>query len=55
MREVNVLNQVVENEYAAYNGDSCEVLKGLPTRVSIIVFFLHLSQVYIHTLTQIEI
>lgn len=30
MKEVNVLNQVVENEYAAYNGDSCEVLKGLP-------------------------
>lgn len=27
---MNVLNQVVENEYAAYHGDSAEVLKGLP-------------------------
>ena len=30
MKEVNVLNQVIENEYAIYHGDSCEILKGLP-------------------------
>lgn len=27
---MNVLNQVIENEYACYNGDSAEILKGLP-------------------------
>ena len=27
---MNVLNQVVENEYACYHGDSAEVIKGLP-------------------------
>lgn len=30
MIEINVLNQVISNEYACYNGDSAEVLKGLP-------------------------
>lgn len=28
--EVKVTNQVVTDEYAAYHGDSCEVLKGIP-------------------------
>ena len=30
MKEVKVFNQVIENEYACYNGDSAEILKGLP-------------------------
>ena len=30
MKEKNVLNQVIENEYAAYHGDSAEILQGLP-------------------------
>lgn len=30
MKEIKVLNQVIENEYACYNGDSAEILKGLP-------------------------
>lgn len=29
--KVEVLNQVIANEYAAYHGDSCEVLKGIPS------------------------
>lgn len=28
--KVEVLNQVVSDEYAVYHGDSCEVLKGIP-------------------------
>lgn len=27
---MNVLDQVVNNKYAIYNGDSCEVIKGIP-------------------------
>lgn len=27
---MNVIAQVIENEYAAYNGDSCELIKALP-------------------------
>ncbi len=28
--QVDVIDQVVRNQYAAYNGDSCELIKGLP-------------------------
>ena len=27
---MKVLNQVIENDYSIYNGDCCEVIKGLP-------------------------
>ena len=27
---MNVLDQVVKQKYAIYNGDSCEVIKGIP-------------------------
>ena len=30
MQEINVLDQVIHPEYAIYNGDSCEVLAGVP-------------------------
>lgn len=30
MKEVNVLDQVIANEYAVYNGDSTDIMKGLP-------------------------
>ncbi len=30
MKEINVLQQVIKNEYAVYNGDSTEVIKGIP-------------------------
>ena len=27
---MNVLGQAIDRRYAVYNGDSCEVLKGIP-------------------------
>ncbi len=30
MQDINVLDQVIRDEYAIYNGDSCEVLAGVP-------------------------
>lgn len=30
MKDINVLQQVIKNEYAVYNGDSTEVIKGIP-------------------------
>ena len=30
MKELNVLDQHITNDYAIYHGDSCEVLKGIP-------------------------
>lgn len=27
---MNVLKQVIENRYAIYNGDSCEIVKAIP-------------------------
>ncbi len=37
---MNVLEQVIENKYAIYNGDSCEIVRAIPTTVSITQSFL---------------
>jgi len=48
MQEVNVLNQVIANEYAIYNGDSTDIMKGLPSNcIDYMIFSPPFSELYI--------
>ena len=52
---MDVLAQTIANQYAIYNGDSCELIKNIPDNSIHYTIFSHHSQAFIHTLTVIEI
>ena len=51
---MRVMNQSITKEYALYNGDSCEVMKGLKAD-SMIPYLVHHLKVCIHTAIAQEI
>ena len=52
---VNVENQLITDKYALYNGDSCEIMKGIPDNSITFLYSLRLLQVFIPIQTVIEI
>ena len=47
---MNVLNQLIESQFAIYNGDSVEVLKGLPDdSVHYSIFSPPFSSLYVYS------
>lgn len=47
---MNVINQVIEDRYALYNGDSCQVLKGIPDNsIHFSVYSPPFSNLYIYS------
>ncbi len=50
---MNILSQLLENNYALYNGDSCEVIKEIPTEsVHFITFSPPFSSLYTYSNTE---
>ena len=52
---MDVLAQVIEKQYAIYNGDSCELIKDIPDNSIHYTIFPHRLQVFIHIRIAIEI
>ena len=46
---INVISQIVTDRYALYNGDSCEVLKGIPDNSIHYSIFSRLLQAFTRT------
>lgn len=47
---IEVMNQAIENQYGIYNGDSCEVLKGIPDNsIHFSIFSPPFSNLYVYS------